>query len=144
LVRLTVDNSHFDSNGADGIRVNSGDGMISRSGAAGNGRLGIIGSSSLNAVSLTVVSTTATKNGLGSFYVATTDTMTMESSLAHGNGLYGLGAFAGGIARISNSVFTENGDGIRNVGGTVETRQNNTVRGNGTDINGMLTAIGGI
>ena len=70
--------------------------------------------------------------------------MTIDSSVAHGNGLRGLWTSAGSIARISNSTFTDNGEGIRN-SGNVETRGNNTVRGNGTDLAGNpLTPIGGI
>jgi hypothetical protein len=60
-----------------------------------------------------------------------------------GNGT-GLGV-ASGSARISNSVMTQNSDfGIFNPTGTVLTRQNNTVSGNGADVSGTLTPLGGV
>ena len=92
--------------------------------------------------SVSVISTKAAQNGTDGFQV-TNGSMTVESSLAAGNGVRGLHVVAGGIARIANSTLTDNGTGIRN-SGTVETRQNNTVRGNGIDLQGnALTAIGG-
>jgi hypothetical protein len=71
--------------------------------------------------------------------------MTLESSVAHGNsnGLtVGGGGGGGGVARISNCTFTGNERGILSIGATVETRQNNTVRGNGTNVDATLTPFG--
>jgi hypothetical protein len=39
---------------------------------------------------------------------------------------------------------TRNSFGIDNNGGAVLTRQNNTVSGNGTDVIGALTPLGGV
>ena len=52
---------------------------------------------------------------------------------------------AGGTARISNSAFIANSVGITIVSGAVETRQNNTVRGNtSAQIQGTLTPLSGL
>jgi len=143
--RLTIDNSRFDNNGLDGVYVESGLATISRSAASGNGRHGFDAlAGSLGAPSVSVVSTMAVKNGEDGFHVASAGaTMAVESSVGHGNGDGGLTVFGGGIARVSNSTFTGNATGIANFG-IVETRQNNTVRGNGIDVGNLLTAIGGV
>jgi hypothetical protein len=52
----------------------------------------------------------------------------------------GLEVKSGSIARISNSTFTANTTGIRNFH-VVETRGNNTIRGNGTDVLGGSLAL---
>jgi hypothetical protein len=46
-------------------------------------------------------------------------------------------------ARLSNSTVTNNGIGVNVSGGVLETRGNNTVRGNGTNVSGSLTPISG-
>ena len=138
--RLTVVNSRFDNNGSSGIFVSSGHASIHRSIASGNGFAGIQAQSA----SVSVVSTMAVQNGYAGFYVHHAGTMTVESSLAHGNDSDGLAVFNGAIARISNSTFTQNRHGIRSFS-TVETRGNNTTRGNETDLSGnALIAIGGV
>jgi hypothetical protein len=137
---LTIDNSHFDNNATNGVLVlaQSIHATIRRSTASGNGFSGIVGHGSVS-----VILTKAAQNGTDGFQV-TNGSMMVESSLAAGNGARGLNVLAGGIARIANSTLTDNGTGIRN-SGTAETRQNNTVEGNGTDLQGnALTAIGGI
>jgi hypothetical protein len=116
---LTIDNSHFDNN-------------------AGNGFF-MLGSGSL----ATIRRSTASGNGFNGFQ-AFAGVMTLDSSLAVGNILRGLNIVGAAVGRISNSTFTDNGTGISNTG-TVETRQNNTVRGNSIDLQGnSLTPIGGI
>jgi len=67
-------------------------------------------------------------------------------SILRDNGGDGLRVGGGAIAVISNSTFTNNLHGIHNLG-IVETRQNNTVRGNEVDIfdgGGTFTSVGGI
>jgi hypothetical protein len=61
--------------------------------------------------------------------------MTLEFSVARGNGGPGLSVDGGASARISNSVFTNNATGIAN-NGIVQTRQNNTIASNTTEITG--------
>jgi hypothetical protein len=56
----------------------------------------------------------------------------MIDSAARENAGDGLRVGGGTIALISNSTFTNNNHGIHNLG-SLETRQNNTVRGNDTD-----------
>jgi len=55
---------------------------------------------------------------------------------ARDNGASGLFTQPGTQVRISNSTFTANLIGINNVQGTIETRGNNTVRGNTTNVLG--------
>ena len=138
--RTTIDNSRFENNGT-GVSIQSGRATISRSIASGNGVTGIL---ALNAgVTVVVRETTAAYNG-GDGFRALNGTMTVDSSVAYGNGGNGLGAI-GGLARISNSTFTDNAVGINNTaGGTLQTRGNNTVEGNTTNTNGTLTPIGGV
>ncbi len=136
--RLTIDNSRFENNGF-GISVGGGIATIHRSIASGNANSGI--SSTDNSVAVTLTSSVTAQNGIGIFVVSGS-TLAMESSLAHGNG-DGLLVSNGSTARISNSTFTNNTTGINNAG-TVETRQNNTVRGNTTNVVGALTPLGAL
>jgi hypothetical protein len=69
--------------------------------------------------------------------------VTLESSVIRGDDV-GFLVTGGGILRVSNSVVTRNSFGIDNNGGAVLTRQNNTVSGNGTDVIGALTPLGGV
>ena len=48
-----------------------------------------------------------------------------------------------GTVRVSNSTVTNNGVGFQNSSGTFQTRRNNTVRGNGQDTQGVMSAISG-
>ena len=138
-VRLTVDNSRFENNGQSGITVLSSEATIRRSLASGNGTSGIIALLSF----AEIASTSAVHNGSAGFS-AQSSTMTIDSSAASGNDA-GLRLDSAAIARISNSTFTRNATGISNGGGgLVETRANNTVRGNTTDVSGSLTPIGAL
>jgi len=139
--RLTIDNSRFENNGFHGIRVLGGKATISRSTASGNGGSGIVAVGA----SVNINSTTAAQNIDHGFLASGASRIMIESSVAHGNGGNGLFVFTGGTARISNSTFTDNTTGIDNTG-TVETRENNTVRDNSSsDLSGnALTPIGGI
>lgn len=57
----------------------------------------------------------------------------------------GLGVRTGNLVRISNSTVTANGVGVRlSAGATVETRGNNTIRGNEDDVTGPLTPFAGL
>jgi hypothetical protein len=135
---LTVENSRFDNNGTNGVFVFGSYGTIRRSSVSGNRSFGIVGRGFVS-----VISTTATHNGTTGFQV-TEGSMTVDSSLASGNGHAGLVTDTTAIARISNSTFTGNSSGIINTN-IIETRRNNTVRGNGTDLQGnVLTPIGGV
>jgi hypothetical protein len=118
--RLTVANSHFDSNVGGGLLIQGGEAVIDRALVSGNGV------------------------GFAGITVGDGSNVTLESSVMRGNGA-GLLAFNASTVRISNSVVTQNsGSGISNSGATVLTRQNNTVSGNGTDVFGTLTPLGGV
>jgi hypothetical protein len=139
--RLTVDNSRFENNHS-GVSVHSGRATITRSTASGNNGSGITASVT---ASVSVMSTMVVQNLLFGFFVDQGGaTLTVESSLVHGNGT-GLIVGGGASARVSHSTFTNNtAVGILNHSGTIETRRNNTVRGNGTNVDGTLTPIGGV
>jgi hypothetical protein len=79
--------------------------------------------------------TTAANNG-GDGYRVVGGTLTLESSVARGNGVAGVYQHNfTGVVRLSNSVITENVTGVHN-GGDMVTRENNTVDGNTTDFAG--------
>jgi hypothetical protein len=113
--RLTVESSHFDANANNGLTVLSGEAVVNRSSASNNGNDGILVFADV----------------------------TLESSVIRGDDV-GFLVTGGGILRVSNSVVTRNSFGIDNNGGAVLTRQNNTVSGNGTDVIGALTPLGGV
>jgi hypothetical protein len=144
--RVTIDNSRFDNNTGfgigTGVTVLTGQVTISRSMASGNSLDGIVSLSG----SVSITSTMAAHNGASGFAVTSAGTMTVEASVAHANAHGLLVHSVDGLARISNSTFTENSvTGVNNFGGTVETRRNNIVRGNGIDLFGnALTFIGGV
>jgi hypothetical protein len=67
-------------------------------------------------------------------------------TISRDNGGDGLRVGGGTIALISNSTFTNNTHGLHNLG-ILESRQNNTVRGNEVDVfdgGGTFTPVGGI
>jgi len=137
---VTIDNSRFDNNNLTGIEVSSvGHTAISRSVASGNST-GIFASNG----TVTVTSTMVTQNQFEGLVARGGATMTVESSVSNGNGAAGLLVDNSGTARISNSTFVGNAIGIRNAGSTLETRGNNTVRGNPINTQGTLTPIGGV
>jgi len=74
--------------------------------------------------------------------------LNLEDCMAanNGTGVKGEG-FDNAVAwvRLSRCVVTGNGVGVhQGSGGVVETRQNSTVRGNGSDVVGALTAVPGV
>jgi hypothetical protein len=127
--RLTVDNSRFENNSGSGIAVVDAVGSVTRTVTAGNLGAGISwGNGQLN-----VAWSMATDN-YGEGYSLFRGRIHLESSVARGNRTSGL-RMAGDVATISNFVATDNGTGIYNRG-TVYSRQNNTVTGNTTNIDG--------
>jgi hypothetical protein len=58
------------------------------------------------------------------------------------NNVFGVEVDDGGIATVSNSTVTDNFEvGLYNDGGTLYSRQNNTVAGNGTPTSGTITPL---
>jgi hypothetical protein len=139
LARLTVDNSRFENNGQSGIGVSASHASISRSTVSGNAVHGI---SALRS-SVSVMSTVAAHNVSNGFFIASGTALTVDTALANGNGGAGLRVEVGSTARISSSTFTRNATGVSNAG-LLETQVNNTIRGNGTDVVGTRTAVGGL
>jgi hypothetical protein len=132
--RLTVENSRFENNADAGVTIRGGRASISRSVLSGNVNIGLF----VDGGSTNVIETTAADGAIG-FVVAGGGAMTIESSNTRGNQL-GLNVSSASTARISNSVFTNNGTGILNAaGGTVLTLGNNLVAGNATNVSGVLT-----
>jgi hypothetical protein len=134
--KVTIEDSRFENNG-DGMNVIGADLTVTRSVASGNSFVGI----RLNSGTANIAWTTAANNGVDGYVVGPGSQMTLESSVARGNSA---GIFVNGLARISNSVFTNNTTGIQNNSGTVLTRRNNTVSGNTTETSGTLTTLAGI
>lgn len=141
--RLTIDNSRFENN-RQGLVIFSGRAAISRSILTGN-----IWGIQVQDASVSVTSTVAAQNaasGLGSsvgFLVSNFGVMTLESSHANGND-NGLFVGQNGLGRISNSTFTANSNGVfvdSPFGAAVESRRNNTIRGNTDNAVGPLTTI---
>ena len=136
----TIDNSRFENNGGNGIAFGNGRITIRRSTASGNGGQGIL----VVVGEAMIMSTIAAHNGQTGFNANANGRMVIESSAASGNGTHGLNVFTSGSARISNSTFSRNATGINN-GGAVETRENNTVTDNTTNLSGnALTPLDGI
>jgi hypothetical protein len=69
----------------------------------------------------------------------------MASNNGHGIRASSAGANDRGVARVSRCVVTGNETGLAQWGGgVIETRGNNTVGGNGTNVSGTLTPLGGM
>lgn len=80
---------------------------------------------------ITVAETVVTDGAVG--VDVNSGSASLEGSTINGNHTFGLFVTAGASARVANSVFVNNGTGIGNIG-TVETRGNNLVHGNGTNV----------
>jgi Right handed beta helix region len=136
---LMVDNSHFENNGGSGVVTGQILGLISRSEAAGNALEGF----AFSAGTMNVTSSSAVQNAGGGIFVNSTGGLALVDVVSRGN-VTGLVVGAGSTARISSSTFVNNATGIGN-SGTVETRGNNTIRGNTANTAGnALSAIGGL
>ena len=137
---LIIDNGRFENNGNSGVYLLGGSAAITRSVATGN-LLGIVS----DGAEIMVERSVAAYNSSAGYSLTNGGQMTLDASQAHDNAPFGLVVESGGTARVSNSVFVNNGHGISNLSGTVLTRQNNTVSGNGgTQTDGTLTPLGGI
>jgi len=89
---------------------------------------------------VTVRNTVVVRSGYG-FYAELTAALTLENALASRSAI-GIFSNAGALIRISNCVVTDNTTGLQvAIGATMETFQNNKIRGNGTDVSGTLTTV---
>jgi parallel beta helix pectate lyase-like protein len=90
-----------------------------------------------------VAMTDAASDG-AQFGVAATDEgtqATLRGATLSNNTEAGLVTGGAGLARIGDSTVTGNGDGLRNVDGTLESFGDNLVRGNTTDVSGTITTV---
>ena len=125
--KVTLDNSRFENGETAGVYLGGNlESNITRTSASGNIRYGIAQEGGRANISRSV----AASNGESGYYVGSGGDMTIENSVARGNGI---GLQAATTARLANSVVTNNDIGVFNSSGTVETRGNNTIAGNRTD-----------
>jgi hypothetical protein len=129
---VSIENSRFENNPVAGVDL-SGNASVSRSVAFGNGNFGFIGGPASITESIAAANQTGFRIDADS---------TLESCLASGNSS---GLQVTSLARISNSVFSENRDfGIEtdSIGATTLTLLNNLVSGNGlSNVDGTLTPL---
>jgi len=92
----------------------------------------------------TITRTNASANNNIGFYMnrTATDRMVLESCVASENGLAGVVQGSGFLVLSGNSI-TGNGTGVQITGGSAQTRGNNTIVQNGTDVDGTLIVIRG-
>lgn len=128
-MKLTVDGSRFENNGGRGMAVGV-QSSVTRSVVSGNGSSGVF----VFAERMNVTTTIAENNGLSGFQAqGPSAVMTIKSAVGRGNAIAGLRNISG-VVNISDSVFTDNGFGIRNTdGGSVFSLGDNLVTGNITD-----------
>lgn len=90
-----------------------------------------------------ITRTNASANSENGFIVtgAATDTLVLEGCVASKNGYYGVASYDTVV--LSNNTITSNLIGVYLLGGIIETRQNNTIRQNGSDVSGLLTNFPG-
>jgi hypothetical protein len=137
---IAISNSRFERSDTFGVSVGGGRVSVTDSVASANST-GI----SLSGGTMNITRTSAVDNA-NSGYVVAGGEMTLESAVARGNST-GLLATSSTMARISNCVITNNAIGISNSSGantaTIETQENNLVRGNSNNVLGALTLLGG-
>ena len=79
--------------------------------------------------------------GLGTGLGAFGSGLLVAERVAVSHFFYGVEADSGGIVRVSNSTITGNSSGLANFAGTIESRQNNSVVGNGTPTSGTMASF---
>jgi hypothetical protein len=112
----SVDDSRFENNGGCGI-------------AAANAPVSVLRS-------------VATGNFAGFCAAGDSGELNVEGSMASNNTFEGFLVTAG-IIRATKCIVTRNLTGFENLGGTFESLGDNLVRGNGTNVSGTITVVGG-
>ena len=142
--RLLVKDTLSRDNGASGIDIGSTQGQatasLDRVRLEHNGFSGLIVGTRAKAV---VRDSVAAGNAQGGFVSGgiTGGELTVDHCTANNNTLFGIAA-SQGLVRMTDSTIVYNGTGLLvAAGGTIETRGNNTVQGNGTDVSGVLTPV---
>jgi len=111
---VTLNRIRLEKNSDDGLLVGEALVSISNSVISGNGQNGIENRGEVN----------------------------VEGCLIANNGSAGIDALTTGTVRVSNSTVTDNaGKGLYQNGGTLYSRQNNTVAGNSPDTSGTITPL---
>jgi hypothetical protein len=134
------------NNGGSGLELNDATALVSvvNSRFENNGFVGGFCGVSIRSGKASVRASVASGNAFGfcTFDTANAE-LTVEDSLAANNGNSGIEVDTG-VVRASDNTVTDNGIGLRQFNpATLESRGNNTVRGNGTNTLGTITAITG-
>ena len=142
LTRLIVSGSRLLNNGWDGALLHAVAATFIGSSLSGNHGHGVTASNA----TATFKGTIASGNQIGAGFSLVDTEATLESSTSRGNngGLEGFTVEETRSVTISNSVFSNNRSYGIFTDGSVGTRGNNTVAGNGTDIDGTLTPLPGM
>jgi hypothetical protein len=137
--RLVVDDSRFLNNAEDGVHINRIEVTFTRPIMSGNHAGGITMREGTGAFKNIVASDSPFGAGFSFFE----SEATLESSVSRGNspGLLALEDDSPQFVTISNSVFTSNRFRGILTESSVNTRGNNTVAGNETDVDGTLTPV---
>ena len=149
--KVKVSNSVFSTNGQDGVLAAQGKVDVTGSRANGNTRGGFsaVTTGGGNTATLTVTDSSASGNAYGFFALANATTSTAHVSLTRVTGtnqtdgmrVEQITGSATGI--VGNSTFTENVNGLNNVGGILRSLGNNVVDFNTNNATGV-TALGGL
>jgi hypothetical protein len=152
--KVKIANSVFSGNGLDGLLVSQGKADVVGSRANGNARAGFgaITTSMAAVATLSVTDSTASGNAYGFAAIANSAASTAHLSVNRVAGTSNVGdglrveLIAGApTAIVGNSIFTENLNGLDNVGGgTLRSMGNNIVDLNGTNTAGTISAEGGL
>jgi hypothetical protein len=141
-VKTYIRDSIVRNSGNVGIGISDGLAVIERSASIGN-YVGVfaVGSD----VHVTAIGCVAALNAAEGFTSRGSASLDLENCVSASNGTHGASTYTSGILRVSNCTITENsGDGLHNNSGTIESRQNNSVRGNGAVSSGAITPITGV
>jgi parallel beta helix pectate lyase-like protein len=122
-----------------GIHVSSGRLSATRCRLERNGNGIILESRAKGSISQCVVSGNNVPGiSVGNFTVGEGGELNVDDCLIANNGSAGVQASTGGLIRISNSTVTDNATGLANPSGTLLSRTNNTVQGNGANKSGAI------
>jgi len=89
---------------------------------------------------VSIANSVASGNLYGLFADASAE-LNIEACLVANNSNAGIASDIFAVVRVSNSTVTNNGTGLSNGLATLESRGNNTVRGNTTNTSGTITVI---
>ena len=94
---------------------------------------------------VSIANSVASGNGFGLYAFSSVAELKIEACLVANNVFSGIQSQDGAAVRVSNSTVTNNGTGLVNVNGsTLESRGNNTVRGNPVPVDGTITPFSGM